>query len=326
MPRPWCASATTKATSASSRARAPLVAADRDDLPGQLGDERDPVVMVDVGEPVQVAFRDARIGGEVAQIAGAVRQRRRERRRAPSASAGRIGRRCTVAAVGDDHVGFPVRQEAAGRPASVTGIVRVQPEQREAGAAGRADRAVQPGLATRHPCVDMRLLPAALAHRRRQRRRAPRARAACAAHAAGIRRLRRHRTPLASASRCVQVRGTQRTRPYPPPPKATQRPPADLVREPVQRGDRGALAVDGQLQVGERVLVVGVAAALGDEHVRAEGAHRARDHRAERAQPAGVVGARRQRDVDRGALGRAGADLVGEVRCRETGCADPDAG
>ena len=34
----------------------PFVAADGDDLAGQHGDEGDPVVVVDVGEPVQVAL------------------------------------------------------------------------------------------------------------------------------------------------------------------------------------------------------------------------------------------------------------------------------
>ena len=43
---------------------------------------------------------------------------------------------------------------------------------------------------------------------------------------------------------------------------------AELVGEVVHRPVAGALAVDGEREVGERVLVVGVAAALGDQDLR----------------------------------------------------------
>jgi hypothetical protein len=43
-----------------------------------------------------------------------------------------------------------------------------------------------------------------------------------------------------------------------------------LVRERVDRGVYGALRVDGQLQVGQRIAPVRVAAVLADQHLRAK--------------------------------------------------------
>ena len=71
-----------------------------------------------------------------------------------------------------------------------------------------------------------------------------------------------------------------------------------LVGEPVDGGVRGALPVDGQLQVGERVEPVGVAAVLADQDLGRERAQQRRDDRVERPQPAGVAGPAGQRDVD----------------------------
>ena len=297
MPRPWWASATTNATSASSVPGCALVAADGDDLAGQLGDERDPVVVVDVGEPVQVALGDARVGREVAQVAGALRQpgverdervgvaragsgagapcrRRRRRRRPPSAAGGsgvrdRVGRRLGVA---------QSRGSSGSRPSS--GNDRP---------AGGADRAVEPALAARLPGTTSGsgrspIIAGSSPRTPRLRR--------CSIQPAGHRgvgRRRGGRWPRpAGASRCA---GRSGPAPYPPPPKASHLPPVDLVGQPVQLGDRGALPVDGELEVGERVLVVGVAAALRDQHVRRERAHRARapPRRNARSQPASSV-------------------------------------
>ena len=79
---------------------------------------------------------------------------------------------------------------------------------------------------------------------------------------------------------------------------ATQRPCADLVRQVVQRGRTRPLAVQRQRQVGQRVERVGVAAVLGDQDVRGEGAHQRRHDGVERPQPRGVAGAGREGDVD----------------------------
>ncbi len=72
-----------------------------------------------------------------------------------------------------------------------------------------------------------------------------------------------------------------------------------LVGEVVDRGVRAPLRVDGQLQVGERVHPVGVAAVLADQDGRPERAHQWGHHGMEGAQPAGVPGPGGQRDVDR---------------------------
>ena len=84
-----------------------------------------------------------------------------------------------------------------------------------------------------------------------------------------------------------------------------------LVRQRVQEGVRLALAVDGELQVGQRVVTVGVAAVLGDEQLGPErGEPRGTTRANARSQPR-VVGARGQRDVDGRALGAGAADVVG---------------
>ena len=64
-PRPWNASSTTKATSASSLTGGTVVAGDGDDAPGELGDERHAVDAVAVGEALHLG---------VGQLAGAVRR------------------------------------------------------------------------------------------------------------------------------------------------------------------------------------------------------------------------------------------------------------
>ena len=56
---------------------------------------------------------------------------------------------------------------------------------------------------------------------------------------------------------------------------------------------------------------------LGDQHVGRELAHQRRHHGVEGAQPAGVGGARRQRDVDRAALGARAAGVGREAGAGE---------
>ena len=61
MPRPWCWSSTRKATSASVRPD-DVEAADGDHLAAEQHHQRDPVAVVDVGEPADVALRELGIG------------------------------------------------------------------------------------------------------------------------------------------------------------------------------------------------------------------------------------------------------------------------
>ena len=100
--------------------------------------------------------------------------------------------------------------------------------------------------------------------------------------------------------------------------------PAAAGRDPPPAGDLvrqvGSARYDARCpstrehQVGQRVVAVGVAAVLGDQHGRARTPAAACGHdRVERAQPAGVVGARRQRHVD-GAAGGAGPAGLGRRR------------
>ena len=84
-------------------------------------------------------------------------------------------------------------------------------------------------------------------------------------------------------------------------PAATSGQPApagQVVGERVDRGMRGALAVDAQLQVGQGIQPVRVAAVLADQDLRPELAQQRRDDRVEGAQPAGVTGPGGQRDID----------------------------
>ncbi len=89
-----------------------LVPADGDDLVAEQADERHPGVVVDGGEPLEVARRDARVRAEVAQVAGALGQALRGTARSASASLGRIGRRCTMPPSEATHVGLPVPRVA----------------------------------------------------------------------------------------------------------------------------------------------------------------------------------------------------------------------
>ncbi|BAS10780.1 hypothetical protein AHiyo4_42020 [Arthrobacter sp. Hiyo4] len=79
-------------------------------------------------------------------------------------------------------------------------------------------------------------------------------------------------------------------------------------------GDRLALAVHTDVQVGQRVEAVRVAAVLADDDFRLERAHELRHHGVESPQPAGIPGARRQGNVDGAALSLRTADLVCETR------------
>ena len=85
------------------------------------------------------------------------------------------------------------------------------------------------------------------------------------------------------------------------PPAAGEQPaPAGrFVGERVDRGMSGALRVDAQLQVGQRIQPVRVGPVLADQHLRPELAQQRRDDRVEGAQPARIPGPRGQRNIDR---------------------------
>ena len=117
------------------RPRLTVVAPDRDDLVAQQGNQGDTVVVIDVGETVQVTLRDARIRREEAQVTGARRQRHVERDE--RVGIGRLDRaQVHDAAVGDHHVGLPVRGK---RPRTVR-LAHVSPGDH----AGRARAAGTP--------------------------------------------------------------------------------------------------------------------------------------------------------------------------------------
>ncbi len=94
-------------------------------------------------------------------------------------------------------------------------------------------------------------------------------------------------------------------------------PAGHLVGEVVQGEVGGALAVDRQLEVGERVVAVGVAPVLGHQHVGGELAQERRDDGVEGAQPAGVAGAGRQGHVDGRADGVRPAEVDRRARAGE---------
>ena len=73
------------------------------------------------------------------------------------------------------------------------------------------------------------------------------------------------------ASRWVHARGTTLTSAYPPPPRASQRPLGGGLGQVAERHVGRPVTVDGQVQVGQRILRVRVGAVLGDQHLRAEG-------------------------------------------------------
>ena len=137
-----------------------FVPADRNDVLAQQSDERDPVVVIDVGVPVQLLLGNSRVRREVPQIPGSARQPVMERD-------DRVGilrsDRAQVhrAAVGRDDIGLPVRRVRRRltwlvtlRHGSVAGVVRIQAEQRERGLPGSRDRPIQPRIATGHPGIN----------------------------------------------------------------------------------------------------------------------------------------------------------------------------
>ena len=86
---------------------------------------------------------------------------------------------------------------------------------------------------------------------------------------------------------------------------------AQLVGQLVQPPIGHPLAVDAHHQVGQRVKRVGVAAVLGEQHLRLVGPQHRRDDSVEGAPPPRVADPHRQRDVDIGAQAVARPGLVG---------------
>jgi hypothetical protein len=85
------------------------------------------------------------------------------------------------------------------------------------------------------------------------------------------------------------------------------------VGQHVDRLVGGALRVDAQLQVGQRIEPVAVGPVLADQDLRPKLAQQRRDDRVEGAQPGRIAGPGGQRDVDGGSLGAGPAGLGGQA-------------
>ena len=154
-----------------------LVAADGDDLVAEQGDERHPGVVVDDGEPLELARRHARVRPEVAQVARALGQPVVQGAPARRRRSGRIGRRCTTppseATTSASQCRGYGRRGRRRAPAgaspsarSVSRVVGVEPVQREHRPAGVDDRARRPGPRPRSTARGPRRTPSR--HLRRQ--------------------------------------------------------------------------------------------------------------------------------------------------------------
>ena len=220
----------------------------------------------------------------------------------------------------------------AGRPRSVRGhrsvprVVRVEAVQREDRPPGRQiARSTGSGVAV--PAATARTPASTSSVIARGTSRPGRRAAASARQAGGVGVAGSSGSPVAIASRCVQARGTTSTSAYPPPPVATQRPVAELVGEVAQRqvarpaARRRTAAGRPAGRAGGVSAPHWVNSTCGPERAQ----HR-RHHRVERAQPAGVVGAGRQRHVDRACPRRPRRRSRPGSRCRGTAPAASRAG
>ena len=165
----------------------------------------------------------------------------------PAARCGRRGRHGGHVS----HAGRPGRGRAAGRPPRVAPIAR-------------SSRRVRRPAPTAVAAVRV---PSPIASAARRARRA-RARARVQPGGIGVSPGRPGARPPRRAGASTTAART-RTRPYPPPPKATQRPPAVSCASWCSSAIASRWPSTVSARFGERVLVVGVAAALGDQHVRA---------------------------------------------------------
>lgn len=82
------------------------------------------------------------------------------------------------------------------------------------------------------------------------------------------------------------------------------------IGELAHREIRGPLTVDGQCEIGQRVLAMIVGTALADDDLRPEPGDRGRHDRVEPSQPQRITGAGQDREVDRGAFGGARPHLA----------------
>jgi hypothetical protein len=103
--------------------------------------------------------------------------------------------------------------------------------------------------------------------------------------------------PAASASRCVQVRGTIWTRSYPPTPVSSQRPPARSWASAWIAAERRA-ARRCSAPGGPADLAGACRPVLADQDLRPEPGQQRRDDRVGGAQPGSIAGPGGQRDVD----------------------------
>ena len=88
------------------RAGGPVVARHRDDLVTELGDERHPVVVVHVGEVLELLVRRCRHRGEEPHVDRLAREPR-EQSEQPGVVGGADGPEMDRSAVGEDDVGLP---------------------------------------------------------------------------------------------------------------------------------------------------------------------------------------------------------------------------
>ena len=278
-PRRCWASSTTNATSAASVSPAgvPVVGAGRDDLARRA---RRP------GRPrrrcrrsvnsAQLLVRDLVDDREVPQVQRsrahpAVHRADRRRRPPGPTGAGARPRRRPAGRRPPSAAGRPAA--AAPRARSVTRVVRIQPVQRVDRVPGvRIARSTASSARPSHRLVGHRhrSCPSVMSIGMRDVRAGPARPSRSSRRAAGSpgRGRVRRRSP-AGGSRPAAPPGPGQ---YPPPPSASQRPPVIVSASVAQRQVGGPLPVHGQVQVGQRILPVGVRAVLGDQHLRPEGA------------------------------------------------------
>ena len=213
IPRPWCSSLTTNATSAESVPGCAVVASDADEPVAELGHQRDAGVVVHMGEPLDLVGAQRRLGGEEPQVHGLVREACVERHE----TVGVLGAErphMDGATVGQDHVALPVRRRGAR-------VREVVPVGRGRGVGQPRGRGRKPVRSSSCPSVRVcrcrggrsscpRTAPGARSRRRRPRRRPSRTagRGSCRTPGRAARRPGRGTGSWRARPRCRVVRGS----------------------------------------------------------------------------------------------------------------------
>ena len=290
--------------------------------PPLTDDERLAVVVVDVDEALQVAFRDARVRREVAQVAGALGEpgvQRHDGRSRPPAGSAAGGRSLPSESRTSALLSRPSR--------SVPRVVRVEAVQREDRLPGGHDRPVD-RVGRRCPAPTARTARlGAVGHRGRARRAPGRRSAASSRQAGGVGVAGSSGSPVAIASRWVQARGHDLDQRVPAAAGGHPAAVAELVGEVAQR----EVARPAARRPTSRRSASGSSRWASAPHwvnssCGPERAQHRRHHGVERAQPAGVVGAGRQRHVDRACPRRPRRRSRPGIRCPGTAPAASRAG